>query len=385
MTQAFARALQELLERAVAEDPAVPGGVMLIEAPGLKWKGASGAADPANGIAMDSDDQFQAASITKMVTATTLMTLVEEGQADLDAGIGHYLPASILSGLHDFGAQSYGPAITARQLLSHTSGLADFFGDGHPGPGGVLPFVAKMMEDPDKLWEPLEILAWTKANLRPHFAPGTGWHYADTGYVLAGLIIEALAREPLHQVMRRRVFEPLGMRHTYMLYRESPRASLAAGRVSCAKAGDLPYGDRRSVTADWAGGGLVTTTEDLARFIRAFAEDRIFETERAKEQMLTWTATGEQGVYYGLGVRRFVLDELGWPGFGELWGHTGFLKSFMLYWPQRDAAICGTLNQSAARGVFSTLRPVSAVVPAVMSELQKHSGEGPADRPTRMH
>lgn len=364
----LARRLQDLLDRTVGEK-AVPGVVVRVEAPGFTWQGASGMADPDRGVVMLPDDQFQAASITKMVTAATLMTLVEEDRIALDAGIGRYLSASVTSDLHDFGGRSYGSEITPRQLLSHTSGVADYFGDGEPAPGGALPFVAKMREDPDKLWEPLEILAWTKANLRPHFPPGAGWHYADTGFVLAGLIIESVSGKALHTAMRERIFGPLKMDHTYMLWREPARPSLEGRGPSRAFAGDLPYGDQRSVSADWAGGGLVTTAADLARFIRAFADDRLFRDRASKEQMLTWTPTGEPGVEYGLGVRRFVLEGLGMPGFGELWGHTGFLKSFMLYWPERDATICGTLNQSAAKGVFSTLRPLAAIVPAIMREL----------------
>jgi D-alanyl-D-alanine carboxypeptidase len=332
-------------------------------------------ADPDRGVAMLPDDQFQAASITKMVTAATLMTLVEEGSIGLDAGIRHYLPASVTSGLHDFESHDYGPEITPRQLLSHTSGVADFFGDGEPGPGGALPFVAKMLEDPDKLWDPLEILAWTKAHLRPRFAPGEGWHYADTGFVLAGLIIEAVMEKALHTAMRERVFGPLEMGHTYMLFREPARPSLPARPPSHAYVGDHLYGSQRSVSADWAGGGLVTTAHDLARFIRAFADDRLSRAPATTEQMLTWTPTGEPGVYYGLGVRRFVPEELGMPELGEIWGHTGFLKSFMLYWPERDATICGTLNQSAAPGAFSQLRPLAAIVPAAMRELRQHSPE----------
>jgi CubicO group peptidase (beta-lactamase class C family) len=373
--RALVQALQELLDRTVEEDPAIRNGVLRVDAPGLEWRGASGMADPDRGVAMLPDVPFQAASITKMVTATTLMTLVEQGRVDLDAGIGRYLPPQVTAGLHDHGGRSYGAKITARQLLGHTSGVADFFGDGEPGPGGTLPFIAKMQEAPDQLWDPLEILAWTKANLHPHFAPGDGWHYADTGFLLAGLVIEAVTGKPLHEAMRARVFDPLGMEHTYMLFREPARPPGSVGKVSRAWAGDVAYGVNRSVSADWAGGGLVTTADDLARFIRAFAEDRIFRDRASSEQMLTWTPTGEEGVYYGLGVRRFVLDEVGMPGFGELCGHTGFLKPFMLYWPERQSTICGTLNQAAAKGVFSGLRPVAAIVPAVLRELQSSPGE----------
>ena len=302
--EALARTLQDLLDRTVIEDAAIRGGVVHVELPGFRWQGASGVANPDRDIAMLPEDQFQAASITKMTTAATLMTLVEEGQVELDAGIGRYLTSSVTSGLHDFGGRSYGPEITPRQLLSHTSGLADFFGDGEPGPGGPLPFVAKMLEDPDKLWEPLEILAWTKANLRPHFPPGEGWHYADTGFVLAGLIIEGLTGKALHAAMRERIFDPIGMCHTYMLFREPARPSLPGRAPSRAYVGDLPYGTQMSVSADWAGGGLVTTAADLARFIRAFAHDRMFRSRATREPMLTWTPTGEPGVCYGLGSCR---------------------------------------------------------------------------------
>jgi D-alanyl-D-alanine carboxypeptidase len=366
----FESLLQGRLDQAVREDPAVHGGVLRVDAPGFTWQGASGLADPAAGVEMRPEDQFQAASITKMLTATTFMTLVEEGLAELDAGIGRWLPASLTDGLHDHEGCAHGAELTARQLLAHTSGIADFFGDGEPAAGGALPFFAKMREEPDRLWDPRDILAWTRVNLRPHFAPGHGWHYADTGYVLVGLIIEAVTGSPLHQAMRERILDPLGMERTYMLFREPARPSLPGRGPPVAYAGDAAYGTQRSVSADWGGGGLVVTAADLARFMRAFADDRIFRDPDSRRQMLTWTATGEPGVSYGLGVRRFALADPGMPGFGEVWGHTGFFKSFMLYWPERDTVLCGTLNQSAARGAFSRLRPVAALVPAVLQDLR---------------
>ena len=77
------------------------------------------------------------------------------------------------------------------------------------------------------------------------------------------------------------------------------------------------------------------------------------------------------GVVYGLGVRGFDLGRLGFPDCGQLWGHTGFLKSFVFYWPDRDVTFCGTLNQSAAQGAFSSVRPVSALVPALVEVLAR--------------
>jgi CubicO group peptidase (beta-lactamase class C family) len=160
------------------------------------------------------------------------------------------------------------------------------------------------------------------------------------------------------------------MAHSYMLFREPARPALPGREPSVAYAGDAPYGAQRSVSADWGGGGLVVTAADLARFMRAFADDRIFADPGSRRAMLTWITTGEPGVGYGLGVRHFALADLGMPGLGELWGHTGFLKSFMLYWPECRAVLCGTLNQSAAKGAFSQLRPVAAIVPAVLQDLR---------------
>jgi hypothetical protein len=86
----------------------------------------------------------------------------------------------------------------------------------------------------------------------------------------------------------------------------------------------LAYGTQRSVSADGAGGGLVTTAHDLARLIRAFADDRLFLNRAAREQMLTWTPTGEPGIDCGLGVRRLVPALLGMSGSASCGGTQAF-------------------------------------------------------------
>ncbi|MGI9570872.1 MAG: serine hydrolase domain-containing protein, partial [Desulfobulbia bacterium] len=354
--------LQALLDKAVDCDPEIHNGVLKIASANFEWAGATGFANSKFKIPMQTDDQFQIASITKMITASLLMKLAEKGLIDLDFGIGHYLPSTITDGLHVINGKDHGSEITTRQLLSHTSGLADFFGEGETAEPGVLPFVAEMNAHPDKMWNPLKILDWTKSNLKAHFVPGQGWYYSDTGFLLAGLIIEYLTEQKLHTAMRAYLFDPLYMNHTYTLFRESKRPSIGDRFPSQVYTGSSIYGATHSVTADWACGGLVSTTNDLTRFIRAFSNNSIFQSETTHEQMLSMSSTGETGVSYGLGVRCFNLDELQMPQMGELVGHTGFIKSFMLYWPKGNTTICGTLNQSTAKGVFSKLRPVSSLV-----------------------
>lgn len=371
----LARTLQGLLDRAVGEDPSVENGVLLVEVSdrGFRWKGSSGLADPVEGVEMLPDDRFRSASVGKMVLATAAMKLMEEGAFGLDEPIGHRLSPSVTDGLHVLDGRERGARITPRQLLAHTSGLPDYFSDGEPTAYGP-PFVGLMMAEPDRLWQPAEILAWAKRNLKPRFAPGEGWYYSDTGYLVAGLLVEAVTGGKLHEVYREKVFDPLGMEHTHMTFREAERPSIPGRPESRAYSGDLDYTRARSVSADWAGGGLTTTAEDLGRFVGAFAEGRIFRNPSTGREMLGWRPTAEKGVYHGLGVRRFALGELGMPGYGEVWGHTGALGSFALYWPEEGAVLAGTLNQSGAKGTWSEVRPVPALVPGILRGIR-------ADRP----
>jgi CubicO group peptidase (beta-lactamase class C family) len=100
------------------------------------------------------------------------------------------------------------------------------------------------------------------------------------------------------------------------------------------------YG-RRNLSADWAGGGLVSCSRDLAAFLFALADGRLISAE-SLSRMQQWRFTGVPDIYYGLGLIRLVLDD----GWGELWGHDGYGNSFMYYWPEQDIAVIGTLNQT---------------------------------------
>lgn len=363
--KALAKELQALLDHAV-RDPVKNVALLVKEsASGFRWAGASGYADPEGGVAMRPDDQFRSASVGKMVCATAALTLADEDNLELDGRLDLYLPKGVTAGLHDLDGRSYGEELTLRQLLNHTSGLANYF---------RLPdFQRLLIEEPGKRWEPLEVLEFTKEHAASLFAPGHGWHYSDTGYLLAGLAIEAVTSLPLHDVYRRRVFDPLGMRDTYMVFREPPRGGVPGRSPSHVFFGEADYTSAESLTADWAGGALVTTAEDLDLLVRALANDSVFTSPSTRRAMFGWTRTGEAGVYYGLGVRRFTTGAIDPPGYGEVWGHTGSSKSFALYWPKRDATICGTLNQDMAFGAWSETLPAAGIVPEILAVLQRVS------------
>lgn len=355
--------LQKEVDRVVQHNGLVKNAVLAVHAPrhAFTWAGAAGLADPDMARLMRPDDQFRSASVGKMICATTVLLLVADGHISLDTPIATYLADAVLDNLFIVDGHAYTSDVTVRQLLNHTSGVANYFAH--------AAFQERLLGEPDALWSPQEVLAWVRTHAQAVFPPGDGWHYSDTGYLLLGLIIEATTGRALHNVYRARVFDPLGMDATYVVFREPPRPASSGQSASHVFFGDIDYTSAQSLSADWSGGGLVTTAMDLQRFMQAFVEGRVFRQPQHQALMRAWTPTGEPGVSYGLGVRHFDLEQLMGPGFGELWGHTGSSRSFMLYWSPHAITLTGTLNQDIAEGIFSSAYPVAGLVRDIIDTL----------------
>jgi D-alanyl-D-alanine carboxypeptidase len=351
---------QTMLDGLVSENEGIHNAVMLIEGQDFKWKGAAGLADPEAGVAMTTEHQYRSASIGKMFTATLAVKLAEQGVLDLDAPLADYLPDDVIAGIHVYEGTDYSYEITIRQALQHTTGVADYmFDDRDEGK-----FVAMVLEtDTDRLWEPVELVNYVHENdyLTPYFAPGESMDYTDTNYVLVGLAIEAATGQPLHEAYREQLFEPLGMDHTYLEFREEARPSLDEASLSHVFWGEIDYTPFRSISSDWAGGGLVATVEDYNTFIRAFAHNEIFANPETRDAMLDWVdwpEAGEEGKY-GLGMMYVSYEGI------EFWGHAGVGQSFMFYWPDGDVTICGTLNQEEAPTAFLvTINVIATLIQA---------------------
>ncbi|MDD5087642.1 MAG: serine hydrolase [bacterium] len=333
-------ALEQLVHSTAAEDE-IPSVVLKVEdrGRGIFWSGAAGEADPSAGTPMTTETQFRTASVTKMLTATVALRLVEEGFLSLDNSVMSYLPQSEIpfDSLLVYQNHSYGHAITLRQCLKHTTGLSDYVFDGEQNANGYTPFLQYVLDHPAKQWQPLELIQWTYRELPAVFAPGGGWHYSDANYVLIGMVIEEVTGAPLEHAYHTYLLDPLGMNHTYLETRESPTPG---GALSHPFIGDIDTAPINT-SFDWAGGGLVSTVDDLTRFIRAFAADSIFANSASKSAMLSWYELGG-GVAYGLGVARLDFSQ------GTVIGHDGAYGSFMYYWPSKDLTFCGTINQVEA-------------------------------------
>ncbi|MGB3717667.1 MAG: serine hydrolase domain-containing protein [Candidatus Promineifilaceae bacterium] len=332
--------LQGLLDTFVDRQESVRNGLLFIEGPDVRWKGASGLANPDEDLVMLPDDQFNIDSIAKMMTATIVLLVAEAGELGLDDLIDRYLPGHLMDGLHVYEGRSFSQEITIRQLLNHTSGIRDDW--------AIPAFFDLIIAEPQRRWTPEETIEFVKKNSDPAFPPGTGFQYSDPGYNLLGLIIENVTGTGLQEAYHELLLDPLGMEHTYRPSYESARGGIPGRGPSLRYLDDIECTLLPAVmTADWAGGGLISTVEDLNRFLRAFVRNELFEKPATRDEMFDWV---ESAPYhnYGLGISRVLFDDSQNPdyvGVGEVWGHTGSSDNFMYYWPVQDAVIIGTLNQ----------------------------------------
>lgn len=365
----LAAALQAIADAWVSEAGA-PGVILLVDAPDMdfKWQGAAGMANPEEGEPMLPGDQFIISSMTKMITAVTVMKLVERGDLALDDPISLYLPAELVSQLLVLDGNAYGETITVRQLLNHTSGLGDF-SNGEDTDGNGLPdFKDLVLNEPDTVWDETMVLEWAIANAPPVAQPGETFNYSDTNYQLLGMVIESASGLALHDAFRQLVFEPLGMDHTYFEFRETAVPGPDGRSASNAYYHGTLWNELDSHSYEWGSGGLVSTAVDMNTFLWAWVNGDLFNDPASKEAMMAWVETPDAGVYYGLGVLRFVLDEWDIPGLGEILGHSGLFNSQAFYWPERNVTIVSTLNTNKP-----PLGYIGVMI-EVMTAVAEHSG-----------
>lgn len=295
----------------------------------------------ADGELVTARTPFHTTSIGKTFTATTIALLADEGKLRFDDPAANYLPTEMMQGLHVINGVDYGNQITISHLLQHRSGLPDYFED-EPTSGENM--MGLLFSQPERYWEPEELIQFTKQHFQAKFEPGTDYHYTDTEYILLGLIIEQLEGEPLHQVFAERIFQPLNLTLSSMHLRSEP-ADTPDYPMAELYADTYEISGLKSLSADWAGGGLLSTSEDLYHFMKALQEGKLVQSA-TYQKMQQWTEES-QGTYYGYGLRKWDLQELSsiLPKL-TLIGHSGSTSSFMYYCPELDTYLAGSFNQT---------------------------------------
>jgi D-alanyl-D-alanine carboxypeptidase len=296
--------LRRLLDQIVAAG--APGAAArVVDERGVTQAG-SGVADQRTGRPMRPGLHYRVGSVTKAYVATVVLQLVAEGRLSLEDTVERWLPGTL----------PYGDQVTVRQLLNHSGGVPDYI---------VEPY-ALLYIDPharSRSWAPEELIALV-ANRPPSFPPGTAWSYSNSGYVLAGMIVEAVTGNGLDEELRHRIVRPLRLRDTYLPVDDATMPPPYAGGYSLPPGqSDAPLLDFTAFNPSfaWAAGAVVSDMREVQRFFRALLRGRLLPPAMLAE-MTTSVPTG-QGFDYGLGV---VVIE---TGSGRAFGHEGAIPGFV--------------------------------------------------------
>ncbi len=267
---------------------------------------------------------YQIASVSKQFTAAAILLLAEDGKLSLDDKVARYIPDI-----------TDGDKISIRQLLSHTSGLQDYWPQDYSFKAMATPVTPQGIVD-----------RWAKKPL--DFVPGTQWQYSNTGYVVAGMIVEKVAGIPLLDFLKLRVFAPLGI--------TAYDQDLAVGKGFPQGYGRAAMGPLRVVTPaarGWlfAAGELAMSARDLAKWDVARLNRKILNADdwmlqETPVKLADGTSTG-----YGLGV------SIGAANGRRYIEHTGEAVGFLSYnivFPDERAAIV-VLTNSWSSDAFVTI------------------------------
>jgi D-alanyl-D-alanine carboxypeptidase len=365
--------MEDLVSGFVGKDKSVRNCVLsVMKGDGsFTWSGAAGIAGQKGRVPMTKDTPVYIASITKLYTATVIMGLYEKGALSLDDPMSKYLPGELIRGVHVFKGKDYSREITIKQLLSHTSGIADYYDE---KPKGGKSLFEMFVEKPERAWSVDETIERVRTDLKPNFPPGAGASYSDTNFQLLGKVIEAITGKPLHTVYEDFIFRPLGLRHTWLVGRSEPQIDPHAAPA------DVFYGDMnitktRSNGAYWADGGIVSTAEEMIIFLKALNEGRIVRRDTLRS-MHHWHKL-QFPLQYGYGTMYFKLPRFMNMLFKmpPLWGHSGSTGSFLYYSEDLDLYMAGSIDQVESKS--KPFRLMLRVMKAIQSKRDEERGSRP--------
>ncbi|MEQ9401264.1 MAG: serine hydrolase domain-containing protein [Longimicrobiales bacterium] len=280
---------------------------------------AYGMADLEHGIPNRTGTIFEGGSLSKQITAATVVLLALDGRLDLDGDIRRWVPE----------VPEYGHVITLRHLLNHTSGLRDW--------GSVASVSGWPREERSHTHaHALEIIARQRAL---NFVPGTEYSYSNTGYTLLTLAAERAGGAPLRELSERLVFAPVGMRDTQ--WRDDYRR-IVPGRSSAYRGGPGFWEIDRPIEHVYGNGGLLTTVHDLLLWNRALDERR-FGPDFHREMHRTGVLTDGSGIVYASGLR--VEDFAGVPSVTHT-GATAGYRAFLGRYPEQRLSVAMLCNAS---------------------------------------
>jgi D-alanyl-D-alanine carboxypeptidase len=277
----------------------------------IVWAGSSGV-ERDGSTRLRPDSSMVIGSITKTFVAASILQLVEEGRLALEDSVRTHLPELTIVSRE----------ITIRQLLDHTSGLADVFNDTTR---------RGLEEDPERPWSSSQLFTTLHA---PWYQPGEGWAYANTNYYLLGMIVERVTGSTLEAELARRFVDRYDLAATRVLSPDDPTSPLSPAWT----------------TIFWSSGNMVSSAGDLARWGDALYDRdvrAVLDADTGRSML------GFNRDDYGLGVKRF--EELA-PQ--RAYGHTGLLNTYtsmLVHVPRANVTLAILVNRTNV-DLFGMLR-----------------------------
>ncbi len=331
----------------------LPAPQILVTGPGLRWERG------------DLAQRFHCASIDKVMTATLVARLVEQGRFAFDSPLGAVLPAAQLRGLPAAEGVDLARDVTVEHLLSHTSGLPDY-ADPPRGQRSAAA-IARWPDQPDRRWTREELFDVTR-RLRAVGRPGDRFHYCDTAYLLLGRVAEEAAGQRYSALLAEQLFAPTGMSRTSAPFDdELTSAGLAALDLAPIRLGRHDLTRSLCLTAGW--GSVVTVADDLVRFQQALHGGALIRPEHLA-RLAGPRHRLRPGVHYGAGLVTLRFAELVPPplrsllrGLPEPVGGLGISASHLFYYPQQRAHV--VLNFHSTGQLSASFRTQLAIARAL--------------------
>lgn len=291
--------------------------LLTIYVPGYQpWAGVAGTSH--DGVPITTDTVFHGGSTGKNFTAALVLQLVEEGLLNLDDPVSLWLPRYP----HVDGN------ITIRQLLSHTSGIFQI--NEHPD------FFDTVFGELGRVWTPEETLHTFV--LEPYYPPGEGFHYANTNYILLGLIVEAATGSDVATELHSRFLEPLELSRTFVVSTEPVPEPAAHGWLNLSHympAYDVDDGFDEYImseqqalqSVEWMAGEIASTPSDMVRWINALYHEKSVLNQESLDEMLDFRPVEGSPIVKGYGLGAYQTHPEPFDGI-KMYGHGGNLWAY---------------------------------------------------------
>jgi CubicO group peptidase (beta-lactamase class C family) len=286
------------------------------------------------------DMRYSIGSISKQFAAAAILLLAEQGKLSLDDPVSRFVPTLTRA-----------REISIRQLLSHTSGYQDYWPQDYVPPFMLQPITADQILD-----------RWARKPL--DFDPGTQWQYSNTGFVVAGLIIEKASGIPLLQFLQKKIFAPLGMQSVLNIDQDRLGDTDPTGYLRYAL-GPPRVAPKEGKGWLFAAGELAMTSQDLAKWGISMINQSLLKPASYREMETEILLKNGQGTHYGLGLS--IQRESGHHALTHGGEVSGFTSENMVF-PEDKAAVTVLTNQDSANAAGTIAKQIAPLLFAAQPE-----------------